>query len=128
MPYCSILGTADKVVPFYTPANYKGNSFLNAWNTYQQMNGMEVTTELDFSKDPLFGLELADRETITTNKGEGIKMETGFFYKDDKPLIKVVAVVDYGHWNFMPAAQIMWDYFKMFSRDPQTKKLIYHGK
>ena len=128
MPYCSILGTADMVVPFYTPQNYKGNSFLNAWNTYQQMNGMEVTTELDFSKDPLFGLELADRETITTNKGEGIKMETGLFYKDEKPLIKVVAVVDYGHWNFMPAAQIMWDYFKMFSRDPQTKKLIYHGK
>lgn len=25
-------------------------------------------------------------------------------------------------------AQVMWDYFKMFSRDPQTKKLIYHGK
>ena len=128
MPYCSILGTADKVVPFYSEENYKGNSFLNAWNTYQQMNGMEVTTELDFSKDPLFGLELADRETIATNKGEGIKMETGFFYKGEIPLIKVIAVVDYGHWNFMPAAQVMWDYFKMFSRDPQTKKLIYHGK
>ena len=26
------------------------------------------------------------------------------------------------------AAKVMWDYFKMFSRDPQTKKLIYHGK
>lgn len=29
---------------------------------------------------------------------------------------------------FIAAAQVMWDYFKMFSRDPQTKKLIYHGK
>ena len=126
MPYCSILGTADMVVPFYTKENYKDNSFLNAWNTYQQMNGMEVIKDLDFDIDPLFGLELADRQTIATNKGEGIKMETGYFYKEDKPLIKVVAVVDYGHWNFMPAAQVMWDYFKMFSRDPQTKKLIYH--
>jgi len=26
----------------------------------------------------------------------------------------------------MPTAQIMWDFFKQFSRDPQTKKLIYH--
>lgn len=128
MPYCSMLGTSDMVVPFYTQDNYKGNSYLNAWNTYQQLNGMEVTADLDFSIDPLFGLELADRETITTNKGEGIKVETGYFYKDDKPLIKVIAVVDYGHWNFMPAAQMMWDYFKMFSRDPQTRKLIYHGK
>jgi poly(3-hydroxybutyrate) depolymerase len=128
MPYCSMLGTSDLVVPFYTQENYKGNNYLNAWNTYQQLNGMEVTADLDFSIDPIFGLELADRKTITTNKGEGIKVETGFFYKDEKPLIKVIAVVDYGHWNFMPAAQMMWDYFKMFSRDPQTKKLIYHSK
>ena len=128
MPYCSMLGTSDMVVPFYTPENYKGNSYLNAWNTYQQLNGMEVTPELDFSVDPLFGLELADRQTIVTNKGEGIKVETGYMYKDDVPLINIIAVVDYGHWNFMPAAQMMWDYFKMFSRDPQTKKLIYHGK
>ena len=128
MPYCSMLGTSDMVVPFYTPENYKGNSYLNAWNTYQQLNGMEVTPELDFSVDPLFGLELADRQTIVTNKGEGIKVETGYFYKGEVPLINVIAVVDYGHWNFMPAAQMMWDYFKMFSRDPQTKKLVYHGK
>ena len=127
MAYCSIFGTADKVVPFYTEDDYKGNNFLNAWNTYQQMNGMEVVTDLDFDIDPLFGLELSDRQTIVTNKGEGITMETGYFYKEEKPLIKVVAVVDYGHWNFMPAAQLMWDYFKMFSRDPETKKLIYHG-
>ena len=128
MAYCSILGTADMVVPFYTPDNYKGNNYLNAWNTYQQMNGMEVMTDLDFAIDPLFGLELSDRQTVVTRKGEGITMETGCFYKGEKPLIKVVAVVDYGHWNFMPAAQVMWDYFKRFSRDPQTKKLIYHGK
>ena len=128
MPYCSIIGTADKVVPFYTPEDYKGNSYVTAWNTYQQLNGMEVTQELDFSVDPLLGLNLADRQAVTTHKGEGIKTVTGFFYKGEVPLIKIVAVVDYGHWNFMPGAQMMWDYFKMFSRDPQTKKLIYHGK
>ena len=115
-------------VPFYTPDNYKGNNYLNAWNTYQQMNGMEVTVDLDFSIDPLFGLELADRRTIVTNKGEGIRVETGYMYKGEVPLINIIAVVDYGHWNFMPAAQMMWDYFMMFSRDPQTKKLIYHGE
>lgn len=128
MPYCSVFGTADKVVPFYGPDRHNGNSFFNAWNIYQQMNGMEVTPEMDFDIDPLFGVALEDRQTLVTNKGEGIRMETGFFYKGEIPLIKVIAVVDYGHWNFMPAAQVMWDYFKMFSRDPQTKKLIYHGK
>ena len=128
MPYCSIIGTADQVVPFYTPNDYKGNSYVNAWNTYQQLNGIEVTSELDFASDTLLGLNLADRQTITTNKGNGIKAVTGYFYKGEMPLIKIVAVVDYGHWNFMPGAQMMWDFFKMFSRDPQTKKLIYHGE
>ena len=69
MPYCSIIGTADKVVPFYTPDDYKGNSYVNAWNTYQQLNGIDVTSELDFSSDTLLGLNLANRQTIITNKG-----------------------------------------------------------
>lgn len=128
MPYCSVLGTADNVVPFVKPGNWKGNGYLNAWNAYQQMNGMEVVKELDFSVDPLFGQRLRDRETIKTNKGPGIVVETGQLYKGNVPLIKIVAVVDYGHWNFQPTARIMWDYFMQFRRDPETKKLIYLGK
>lgn len=125
MPYCSVLGTADQVVPFITPTNYKGNGYLNAWNAYQTMNGMEVLSELDFSKDALFGMQLRDRETITTTKGAGIKVETGQLYKGSVPMIKFVAVVDYGHWNFKPTAQIMWDFFKHYSRDQKTGKLNY---
>ena len=128
MPYCSVLGTADNVVPFIRPDNWKGNGYLNAWRIYEQMNGMPVVDELDFSIDPLFGQRLRDRETIRTNKGAGITIETGQLYKGDLPLIKIVAVVDYGHWNFQPTAQIMWDFFKQYRRDPETRKLIYLKK
>ena len=128
MPYCSVLGTLDNVVPYIKPDDWKNNNYLNAWNTYEQMNGMEVVSELDFSLDPVFAQQMQDRETIVTNKGDGIVVETGQLYKGKVPLIKIVAVVDYGHWNFMPTARIMWDYFKLFRRDPETKKLIYLGK
>ena len=128
MPYCSVIGTADTTVPYFTPDNYKDNSYLNAWNTYQQMNGMPVVMDLNFDVDPIFGFELKDRHAIKTNKGEGIRMEIGQQYKGEKPLICIVAVMDYGHWNFMPTAQVMWDFFKQFSRDPETKQLIYNGK
>ena len=128
MPYCSVLGTLDNVVPYIKPDDWKNNNYLNAWNTYEQMNGMEVVSELDFSIDPVFAQQMQDRETLVTNKGDGIVIETGQLYKGDVPLIKIVAVVDYGHWNFMPTARIMWDYFKQFRRDPETKKLIYLGK
>ena len=127
MPYCSVLGTADNVVPFIRPDNWRGNGYFNAWRIYEQMNGMTVVDELDFSVDPLFGQRLRDRETIRTNKGAGITIETGQLYKGDMPLIKIVAVVDYGHWNFQPTAQIMWDFFKQYRRDPDTRKLIYLG-
>ena len=73
-----------------------------------------------------FGITLENRETIWTNKG--ISMETGVLSKNGVPLIQMVAVNDYGHWNFKPAAKMMWDYFMQFSRDPQTKELIYHGR
>ena len=125
MPYCSVLGTADQVVPYIKPDNWKNNNYLNAWNAYEQMNGMEVISELDFDLDPVFAQKLQDRETIVTNKGDGITVETGQLYKGNVPLIKIVAVMDYGHWNFQPTARIMWDYFKQFRRDPETKKLIY---
>ena len=124
--YCSVFGTKDTTVPYMTPDNWQGNSYLNAWNAYEQMNGMEVVNQMDFSVDPVFGQKLRDRETIRTHKGEGIVMETGQLYKGDVPLIRLVAVMNYGHWNFIPAARIAWDFFKHYSRDPETKQLIYH--
>jgi len=126
VPYCSVFGTKDNVVPYIKPDNWKENNYLNAWNAYEQMNGMEVVRELDFSVDPVFAQKLEDRETIVTNKGDGIVIETGQLYKGNVPLIKIVAVMDYGHWNFQPTARIMWDYFKQFRRDPETKKLVYN--
>ena len=125
VPYCSVFGTKDNVVPYIKPDNWKDNNYLNAWNAYEQMNGMEVVREMDFSVDPVFAQRLRDRETIVTNKGDGIVIETGQLYKGDIPMIKLVAVMDYGHWNFQPTARIMWDFFRHYRRDPETKKLIY---
>jgi poly(3-hydroxybutyrate) depolymerase len=123
--YCSVFGTKDTTVPYMTPDNWKGNSYLNAWNAYEQMNGMTVVRDMDFSVDPVFGQVLRDRESVKTAKGVGIVMETGQLYKGDIPLIRLVAVMDYGHWNFMPTARVMWDFFKHYRRDPDTKKLVY---
>ena len=124
MPYCSVIGTDDEVVRFVKADNWKDNSILNAWNIYQTMNGMEVTPALDFGKDSTFGLVLKDRRQIQTNKS-GITVEFGQLYKDSVPMIRMVAVNHYGHWNFKPTARLMWDFYKHFSRDPETKELHY---
>lgn len=124
MPYFSVSGTDDDVVPFLDKDNWQDNSFFNAWQVYQTMNGLPVASRPDFAVDATFGIALENRETIQTNKG--ISLETGVLRKDGVPLLRLVAINHYGHWNFKPAARMMWDYFMHFSRNPETKKLIYH--
>lgn len=122
MPYFSVTGTDDEVVPFVNRDNWRTNAFFCAWQAYQTMNGMDVAEQPDFSKDATFGLALEERVTLSTNKR--VTMEAGVLRKGNIPLIKLVAINDYGHWNFKPDARMMWDFFKQFSRDMQTKKLL----
>lgn len=122
--YIGVFGTDDTTIQYPTATNWKGNSVINAWKIYETMNGMDVLEDYDFAKEQTFGRVLRDRETIQTNKG--ISMEMGQLYKGDVPLMKLVAVNHYGHWNFKPAAQVMWDFFKHYSRDVKSKKLVYH--
>lgn len=124
MPYFLATGTDDDAVVFPNENNWKETALFNALQVYQTLNSIDVDTTFNLNNDSIFGIKLHDRKTIFTTKG--ITLESGKLYQDDLPLIKLVAVMDYGHWNFKPNAKIMWDYFKHFSRDPETKKLIYH--
>ena len=98
---------------------------MNVWRIYQTINDMEVTGDLDFNVDPTFGFKLQDRRQIHTGKSEDITMEFGQLYKGNKPMIRLIAINNYGHWNFKPAARLIWDFFRHFSRDMETKKLNY---
>ena len=124
--FCNVVGTHDDVIRFFTPDNWRGNPYLNVWQIYQTINGMEVTKDLDFRIDKTFGLQLQDRQQIHTGKSEDITMEFGQLYKNGKPMIRLIVINNYGHWNFKPAARLMSDFFRHFSRDTQTKKLNYN--
>lgn len=124
--YVGVFGTDDAVIRYPKANDWKGNSVINAWKVYETMNGMDVVEDYDFSKNEAFGQAVQNPTTIKTNKGDGITMEIGYLNKGNVPLMKLVAVMHYGHWNFQPAAQVMWDHFKHFSRDVKTKELIYH--
>ena len=124
--YCNVVGTHDDVIRFFTSDNWRGNPYLNVWQIYQTINGMEVVENLDFNVDKTFGFQLQDRQQIHTGKSEDITMELGQLYKNGKPMIRLIVINNYGHWNFKPAARLMWDFFRHFSRDTQTKKLNYN--
>lgn len=123
MPFFSITGTKDEVVPFLNSDNWQTNAFFCAWQAYQTINGMDITERPDFATDSIFGMQLAQRDRLTTNKD--ISIEFGILPKGDIPMIWLLAVRDYGHWNFVPGADMMWEFFSHFSRDINTKKLRY---
>ena len=123
--FCSVVGTHDDTIRFFNKDNWEGNPYLNVWRIYETINGMPVTGNLDFSVDSTFGFALQDRKTIHTGKSEDITIEFGQLYKDEKPMIRLMVINNYGHWNFKPAARLIWDFFRHFSRDTETKELRY---
>lgn len=102
MPYFSITGTADDAVPY-------GPLIFDAWNLYQTLNGIPV--------EDAGGLR--NRRRIQTVKGHA--MEVGdFLDRDGLPVIRTVAIENFGHWNFVPGAELMWEFFKLWRRNPLT--------
>lgn len=126
MPYFSIMCLDDEVVHRVTEENHADNSFFNAWKLYGKMNGATVAEMPDFSIDPVFGISLNDRREIRNMKN--VDVHVGDVNVDGRPVLRLVAVEEYGHWNFQPATWMMWDYFKLWSRDPLTGESIYHGQ
>ena len=127
MPYFSICGTADDAVPFNDPSIPNGTFVTDAWRLYQALNGLEVSGPTDLGKYPIFGLPLENRHRVETTKGHA--MEAGDLTgPDGHPLVRVVAVENFGHWNFVPGAALMWEFFRHWSRDPVTLKAVYDAR
>lgn len=123
--YCSVVGTHDDTIRYFNKENWEGSPYLNVWRIYETINGLPVTGDLDFDVDPTFGFALQDRTAIHTGKSEDITIEFGQLYKGEKPIIRLMVINNYGHWNFKPAACLIWDFFRHFSRDTETKELKY---
>lgn len=126
-PFFSICGTADDAVPFNVPDAPNGTMITDSWRLYQLLDGLTVSGPTDLEKYPVFGLKLQNRRRIETNKHHA--MEVGDILDEaGRPLIRVVAVENFGHWNFVPGAREMWEFFKLWRRDPETLQSVYHGE
>ena len=96
---------------------------VNAVEALARLNGMEIGETCNPSLDPMFGMAVRDRRAVSTM--DDLTMHEGTLYKGDKPLINMIALEPYGHWNYKGAAREMWEFFSHFYRDPETKTLTY---
>lgn len=139
MPYFSVGGTIDGAVPYPSHMDVRDqfpggvgapevlppeeSSIFQAWRLYRFLNGAEPLDVFDTQFDPVFGQLLENR---TSEVIKGYDVESGEVTVNGIPLLKLVTVLDYGHWNFAPGVTMMWDYFKHFSRNTATGELIYY--
>ena len=124
MPFFSICGTVDDAVPFNRPDLPNGSAITDSWRLYQLLNGLEVSGKTDNEQYPIFGLPLQNRHRIETNKHHA--MEVGDILDPaGRPIVRVVAVENFGHWNFVPGATEMWNFFRHWRRDPVTLESVY---
>ena len=122
--YFLTVGTDDDTIGFPKEGKSNGSPYYNALNLYATLNDMPAV-QIDFHAEPIIGVKLENRQTIETNKH--ITLETGNLCKNGIPMMQFTAIMHYGHWNFRPMAQRMWDFFKHYSRDLETGKLTYHS-
>lgn len=123
--YMIVSGTNDSKFTDVPDDDASSKGWLvRAVKTIADLNGMEIGQTCNPSLDPMFGMTVRDRRHVSTM--DDLTMHEGTLYKDEKPLIRMIALEPYGHWNYKGAAREMWEFFRHFSRDPKTKKLIYH--
>jgi hypothetical protein len=116
-------GRFTDVAPAEGEAPSPKGGLLRAVGTIARLNGMDLGETGNPSLDPMFGMAVRDRRNISTM--DDLTMHEGTLYKGDKPLIRMIALEPYGHWNYKGAAREMWEFFRHYSRDPKTKVLNY---
>ena len=116
MPAYIVVGEKDHnpFVPFYD--KNADLSVYNAVKLFGELDEIDITNidKLNSSDSEYFGMKL-------TNYGEkdnaGTRKIVGGLLTNDKGVsISLNVVKDWGHWNYEPDAQLMWEFFSHYSR------------
>lgn len=80
--------------------------------------------ELDYSKYPYWGFEVQDN--IRLYPQYGLNLWQGYLYDEDGvPMMSLMHSEVQTHTHYMGYAPYIWNYMSQFSRDVETKEIIY---
>jgi len=109
-PFFFISGEKDHFIPL--SAMGENGEVLKTIQLYQDLNEMDITEFSELSDDNgiYFGMELDNYGEIE-NEGN-CTVYGGTLSNSYSEMISLNAIENWGHWNYEPAAQMMWDFFK----------------
>lgn len=94
-------------------------------STWAGINGKKLPA-FDFEKYPLFG-QKADRTVTDTINDEFARTTWYFNNEKGEPRFAFIYVEDMVHALYPEYADMLWDFVKNYSRDPETKEIIYNA-
>ena len=83
-----------------------------------------LPAEKDFDKYPIAGFQ-ADLYTRELINGDYVN-HTWFMCKDGIPMVGISYVESINHCLYPQYANIIWDFFKHYSRNQETGEIVYH--
>ena len=111
---------------FVSDARHIATGFEKQIRVFCGHNGITPKfEEFDYDRYPIIGIQ-ADGYRRTLVGGEHIN-HTWYLNNDDGvPMIAVNVTEDLAHALYPEYANVVWDYFKHFSRNPDTLEVIYN--
>ncbi len=113
----------------FDPANTKlGTAYyamVERFMGYNEMDYAAKVGELDYDKYPIAGWR-ADSLSVKKLNGEYTNYTWLFNNDDGVPMVGVSVTEAMQHALYPPYADLFWDFVKHYSRDPETKAVIYN--
>lgn len=117
LPIYIVAGDHDQ----YHPLPVTAGGLYSVIRAYATLNGIAVPDAPDLAANPLYGVKLDGQGNVDLG---GIQALSGTLSNSDGPMIKLVGLTPYGHWNYKPAAADIWSFLSRYKRDTATGKLI----
>lgn len=117
LPIYIVAGDHDQ----YHPIPVTAGGLYSVIRAYATLDGITVPDAPDLTANPLYGVKLDGQRQVDLG---GTKALSGTLSNSDGPMIKLVGLTPYGHWNYKPAAADIWNFISRYKRDTATGKLI----
>ena len=99
---------------------------MTVLQSFEELNDMEITQVEDLVEEnvDIYGIPWTEKLVIEAN-AENIATMVGGTVRNDKGVeISMYRIYGWGHWNYAPDAELMWNFMKKYSRDLTTGEIM----
>ena len=121
-PIIYFAGDRDEYLPDWDQLGSSGG--LEMAQLYAELNEMAIPDGNDETNKDLYGVNWDETYTITPTADSIATIKGGILTSEKGVEICMNRIYGWGHWNYAPDAELMWDFMKKYARDTETGEII----